>query len=461
MKLPSVLLFGQTNVGKSTLFNRLARSKAAVVYDQPGVTRDFISADVEQRFCLMDSGGLFSPSDAFAKSIEMRVWEAVRKVDVVVWVLDGRKGLTPMDRQISQELRKLDVPKILAVNKIDKETDEENLVEFYRLGWNILIPISAEHNINIDLLREAILQALPDGTSEASSAPELPLTAKFALVGRPNVGKSSLTNALLKEERVLVSDVAGTTRDAIDCPFVWTFKKTGRVERFILVDTAGIRKKTKDAVEFYASIRTENALEKVDIAVILLDVLAGPTVIDKALINDVCTLGKGCILVVNKWDIAREKLAEEGRNAEKFQQSFLDEIRKVCPFSDAAVVFISAKTGEGLELLLNQIKALQKRLQTKVSTGALNRFFQKMQLKTPPTSCHGKHFKIYYAIQKSTQPFTLKVFCNRLVWMPQHYKRFLENNLRQVFHLEGCPICWEWVEKPKRDESASEARVDK
>lgn len=454
MNLPSVLLLGQTNVGKSTLFNRIARSKAAVVYDQPGVTRDFITADIDQRFRLMDSGGLFSPSDAFAKSVEARVWEVVQKVDVIVWVLDGRKGLTPMDRQISQELRKLDTPKILAVNKIDKESDEEHLAEFYRLGWNILIPISAEHNINIDLLREAISQALPHVESDRLTDSELPLSAKFALVGRPNVGKSSLTNALLKEERVLVSDVAGTTRDAIDCPFTWTFKKSGETERFILVDTAGIRKKTKDAVEFYASVRTEDALTKVDIAVILLDILTGPTVIDKNLINDVCTRGKGCILVVNKWDIAREKLSEEGKNIEKFQQSFLEEIRKVCPFSDASVVFISAKTCEGLEQLLNQIKALQRRLHTKVSTGALNRFFQKLQLKTPPTSCHGKHFKIYYGIQKAIQPFTLKVFCNRLAWMPQHYKRFLENNLRTTFHLEGCPIRWEWIEKPKRNEIA-------
>ena len=394
MKLPSVLLFGQTNVGKSTLFNRLTHSKAAVVYDQPGVTRDFITADVDQGFCLMDSGGLFSPSDAFSQVVEGRVWEAVRKADVIVWVLDGRKGLTPMDRQISQELRKLDTPKILAVNKLDKETDEENLAEFYRLGWNVLIPISAEHDVNIDLLREAILQALPDRPLEILPASEVPLTAKFALVGRPNVGKSSLTNALLKEERVLVSDIAGTTRDAIDCPFTWIFKKTGQSERFVLVDTAGIRKKTKDAVEFYSSVRTDNALEKVDIAVILLDILAGPTIIDKTLINDVCELGKGCILVVNKWDIARDKLAEEGKNPEKFQRAFLEEIRKVCPFSDAPIAFISAKTGEGLEQLLHQIKALQKRLQTKISTGALNRFFQKMQLKTPPTSCHGKHFKI-------------------------------------------------------------------
>lgn len=454
MKLPSVLLFGQTNVGKSTLFNRLSRSKTAVVYDQPGVTRDFITANVDNRFQLIDSGGLFSPQDAFSKSVEERVWNAVKTSDVIVWVLDGRCGLTPMDRQLSQELRKLTQPRILVVNKIDNELDEDNLAEFYRLGWNVLIPISAEHNSNIDLLKEAILQSLPK--VETNEDENIPLTAQFALVGRPNVGKSSLTNALLKEERVLVSDVAGTTRDAILCPFTWTFRKTGHKENFILVDTAGIRKKTTDAVEFYSSVRTNAALEKVDIAVILLDILAGPTTIDKNLINEIYELGKGCILVVNKWDIAREKLAEEGKNCEKFQQTFLEEVKKACPFTDASVVFISAKTGEGLELLLNQIKALQKRLQTKVTTGALNRFFQKIQLKTPPTSCHGKHFKIYYAVQKEVLPFTLKVFCNRLAWIPGHYKRFLENNLRETFHLAGCPIRWEWIEKPKNTSTADE-----
>lgn len=446
MSLPSVLLFGQTNVGKSTLFNRLTRTKNAVVYNQPGVTRDFISGDVDQTFRLMDSGGLFSPKDDFSKLVENRVWKALKQVDVIIWVLDGRQGLSPMDREVSQSLRKLPQPKILAINKIDNNVDETHLSEFYRLGWNVLIPISAEHNLNIDLLKEAIRQFLPK--QEQPEEP-IPVTAQFALVGRPNVGKSSLTNALLKEERVLVSDVAGTTRDAVECPFTWTFKKTQTTERFILVDTAGIRKKTTDAVEFYSSVRTNAALAKVDMAVILLDILAGPTTLDKALIQEVQNLGKGCILVVNKWDIAREKLAEEGQNIAKFQEKFLEEVQRACHFSDASITFVSAKTGEGLESLLYQIKALQRRLQTKITTGILNRFFQTIQLKSPPASCNGKHFKIYYAVQKGTRPFTLKVFCNRLAWMPQNYKRFLENSLRKSFDLAGCPIVWDWIEKPK------------
>lgn len=448
MSLPSVLLFGQTNVGKSTLFNRLSRTKMAVVYDQPGVTRDFISTTIENRYQLIDSGGLFSPKDAFSKFIESRVWEALQKTQCIIWVLDGRKGLTPMDWQISQKLHQLNIPLILAINKVDSEREESNLAEFYRLGWEILLPISAEHDINIDLLREAIDQILPE---EPQLLDPVELTAQFALIGRPNVGKSSLTNALLKENRVLVSEVAGTTRDAIECPFVWTFRKTGKTEHFVLMDTAGVRKQTTDAVEFFSAVRTNVALKRVDIAVILLDSLTGPTEIDKNLINEVMRLGKGCILAVNKWDIAREYLAENGKNPEKFQQEFLQELRRICPFCDAPVVFISAKSHEGLELFLNQVKALQERLQKKITTGALNRFFQKLQLQKPPTSCHGKHFKIYYAIQKDQNPLTLKIFCNRLTWLPQTYKRFLENNLRIQFKLSGCPVVWEWIEKPKRE----------
>ncbi len=448
MSLPSVLLFGQTNVGKSTLFNRLSRTKMAVVYDQPGVTRDFISTTIENRYQLIDSGGLFSPKDAFSKSIESRVWEALQKAQCIIWVLDGRKGLTPMDWQISQKLHQLNIPLILAINKVDSEREESNLAEFYRLGWEILLPISAEHDINIDLLQEAIDQNLP---KESQLLDPVELTAQFALIGRPNVGKSSLTNALLRENRVLVSEVAGTTRDAIECPFVWTFRKTGKTEHFVLMDTAGVRKQTTDAVEFFSAIRTNAALKKVDIAVILLDSLTGPTEIDKNLINEVTRLGKGCILAVNKWDIAREYLAENGKNPEKFQQEFLQELRRICPFCDAPVVFISAKSHEGLELFLNQVKALQERLQKKITTGALNRFFQKLQLQKPPTSCHGKHFKIYYAVQKDQNPLTLKIFCNRLTWLPQTYKRFLENNLRIQFKLSGCPVVWEWIEKPKRE----------
>lgn len=444
MALPSVLLFGQTNVGKSTLFNRLTHSRKAVVYAQPGVTRDFIIADVDKRFQLVDSGGLYSPQDTFTASVEQRVWEALQTASIIVWVLDGRCGLTPMDRHLSQALRKLQQPRILAINKIDTELDEDRIAEFYRLGWPVLVPISAEHNLHIDVLKEAILQSLP----QSIPAEEPPLTSQFALVGRPNVGKSSLTNALVRADRVLVSDVAGTTRDAVECPFSWTFKKSQKEEHFILVDTAGIRKRTADAVEFYASLRTNAALAKVDIAVILLDILSGPTMIDKNLIQEIYRLGKGCLLVVNKWDVAREQLAEAGRNVQNFQKEFLEELRRVCPFTDAPVVFLSAKTGEGLELLLNEIKALQQRLHTQITTGALNRFFQKIQLQTPPASCNGKHFKIYYAVQKEVLPLTLKLFCNRKRWMPQSYLRFLENKLRETFSLSGCPILWEWVEKP-------------
>ncbi len=447
MSLPSVLLFGRTNVGKSTLFNRLTKTKTAVVYDQPGVTRDFLTATVDGLFQLTDSGGLFAPTDAFTQAIEARVTEALEKADAVVWVVDGRCGLTPTDLTLAERLRKLKVPRILAINKVDRSEDEEDLAEFYKSGFEIVIPISAEHDRNIDVLKEAIVRTLPKSEARAVDAP---IVAKFALIGRPNVGKSSLTNALLMEERALVSSTAGTTRDAVECPFAWTFK-TGQTERFKLIDTAGVRKKTSDSVEFYASVRMRTAMAEADIAVVLLDALTGPTALDKLLLNEVSTLGKGCLLVVNKWDLAREQLEKDGEDVGKFQKKFLEALRRVCPFTDAPIVFLSAKTGDGLEVLLKEIKALQQRLSAKLTTGVLNRCLQTLQLRQPPSTVGGKRFRIYYAAQTGQMPTVVKVFCNRYSWMPVTYVRFLENGLRKTFPLAGCSVKWEWVEKPQKD----------
>ena len=447
MSLPSVLLLGRTNVGKSTLFNRLTKTKTAVVYDQPGVTRDFLTATVDGLFQLTDSGGLFAPTDAFTRAIEARVTEALKKADAVVWVVDGRCGLTPTDLTLAEQLRKLKVPRILVINKVDRSEDEEDLAEFYKSGFEIVIPISAEHDRNIDVLKEAVIRALPKTEARVVDAP---IVAKFALIGRPNVGKSSLTNALLGEERALVSSTAGTTRDAVECPFTWTFK-TGQTERFKLIDTAGVRKKTSDSVEFYASVRTRAAMAEADIAVVLLDALTGPTALDKLLLNEVANLGKGCLLAVNKWDLAREQLERDGEDIVRFQKKFLEALRKVCPFTDAPIVFLSAKTGDGLEVLLKEIKALRQRLSTKLTTGALNRCLQALQLRQPPSAVGGKRFKIYYAAQTGQMPMAIKVFCNRCAWMPTTYARFLENGLRKTFPLAGCPVKWEWIEKPQKE----------
>ena len=447
MHLPSVLLFGRTNVGKSTLFNRLTKTKTAVVYDKPGVTRDFLTATVDGLFQLTDSGGLFAPTDAFTQAIEARVTRALQQADVVVWVVDGRCGLTPTDLQLAQQLRILKQPRVLAINKVDRIEDEEDLAEFYRLGWDILIPISAEHDRNTDVLKEAIIRALPKGEINVV---DVPIVAKFALIGRPNVGKSSLTNALLREERALVSSVAGTTRDAIECPFAWKFK-TGQTERFILIDTAGVRKKMSDSVEFYSSVRTRTAMTEADLAVVLIDALTGLTALDKLLLNEVAELGKGCLLAVNKWDIAREQLEKDEEDVGKFRKKFLEALRHVCPFTDAPIVFLSAKTGDGLEFLLKEVKALRQRLGSKLTTGVLNRCLQALQMRQPPSSRNGKHFKIYYAAQTGQMPTVVRVFCNRCAWMPSTYARFLENGLRKAFPLAGCPLKWEWVEKPQKE----------
>ncbi|MDR2396708.1 MAG: ribosome biogenesis GTPase Der [Puniceicoccales bacterium] len=441
--LPKVLLFGYTNVGKSTLFNRLSQSRRAIVHDQPGVTRDFLSVTVDEKFQLVDSGGIRSPNDLFANLVEERVRGILGKMDVIVWVLDGKCGLTARDYQTSHELRRLNKPTILAINKIDNERDESSWAEFYQLGWEVVIPIAAEHAINVAILKEAITHTLPS-TKISESAVDL--SARFTIIGRPNVGKSSLVNALLKEDRMLVSNIAGTTRDAVECSFSWQFK-TGQKENFVLVDTAGVRKKRVDPVEYYAYVRTEKALQTVDLSLVVLDLLEGPTVIDKNLVRYAYTLGKACIWVVNKWDIARQQLDANGENAEKFQNKFLRQINSLYPFFNAPVAFVSAKSGEGIDALLRQVTALKKRLHTTVSTGLLNRHLHTMTAKTPPPSRNGKHFKIYYAVQIKSAPFTLQVFCNKLRWMPNHYQRFLENSLRQQYALEGCPIAWQWVEK--------------
>ena len=443
VRLPTVLLFGRTNVGKSTLFNRLDKARKAIVHDQPGVTRDFLASIIDGHFQLMDSGGL-GGDDAFATLVEAQVRGILPTVDLIVWVLDGKAGCTALDEELSQELRRLNKPVLLAINKIDKEADESKWLEFYNLGWDIMLPISAEHNRNIDLLKTAIENALPPKDTSVPTIDEK--AVRFAIVGRPNVGKSSLANRLLGSKRLLVSNISGTTRDAIECPFSWTFKD-GSQASFVLVDTAGIRKKTGDSLEYYAHVRTEKMLPTVDVILIVLDLLAGPTVIDKQLIRHVYELGKACILVVNKWDLARQELLKKDENPDLFQREFLEQIRHVCPYTNAPICFLSAQSGEGVDRLMRQILELHKQQHFTLTTGALNRFLQQCFTRTPPQSYNGKLFKIYYAVQPQTQPLTLQAFCNKRRWMPAHYERFLTNELRAQYGLEGCPIQWQWVEK--------------
>lgn len=446
---PKVLLFGQTNVGKSTLFNRLIKKRVAVVHDRPGVTRDFLSVEVNQRFLLVDSGGLGGEINPFSAIVEERVMAEVNKVALILWVLDGKKGLTAFDKATSKMLRAAGKPVFLVINKIDSDRDEDNLGEFYTLGWDILIPVSAEHAINIDTLLQAVLDALP--ADEALTKKSEESAVKFAIVGRPNVGKSSLTNALLKENRVLVSEISGTTRDAVACPFEWRFAN-GEKKSFTLIDTAGLRKKFSDPVDYFASVRTHKMLQDSHLSLVLMDPIEGPTQLDKNLVRHLVDLGKGCILVVNKWDLANEKFLEEGvdgyKDVHSFQKKFLEGIKNEFVFLEAPVVFVSSKSNEGMETLLATILDLQERLNRTISTSSLNRVLQKLIKDHPPTSCHGKHFKIYYAVQTAQAPITLQVFCNRIAWMPKTYQRFLENGFRKQYSLQGCPVLWNWVEKP-------------
>lgn len=450
LRQAEVLLFGQTNVGKSTLFNRLTKSRKAVVYDSPGVTRDFLSGVTEDGFVVVDSGGLGGTNNQFSFLIEERVIDAAKRAKLILWVVDGKNGVTSFDKEISTKLKQFGQKVFVVINKVDSDKDENILGEFYELGWDIVIPVSAEHNINIDTLRSAILDALPE-PSETASSQESELL-KFAIVGRPNVGKSSISNAILSEERMLVSDISGTTRDAVECTFTWKFKD-GKTENFILVDTAGLRKKTADPIEFFAAVRTERAIQTSHLSVVLIDAVEGPTQLDKNIINHVVDSGKGCVIVVNKWDLAEELFKSEEldnfRNIYEFKKSFLDKLRSELPFFNTPIIFVSSKTSSGLDVLMTELVAMNERLQTKISTGQLNRLLQKLVLKNSPKSVSGKLFKIYYAVQVSSSPFTIQFFCNRIKLLQSNYKKYLENAIRDNFSLNGCPIVFKFVEKPQ------------
>ena len=445
-----VLLFGQTNVGKSTLFNRLTRSRKAVVYNSPGVTRDFLSGDTDDGFVVIDSGGLGGINNPFSCLIEERVVEAAKRAKLILWVVDCKAGVTAFDEEISKRLKQFGQKVFVVINKVDSEKDENIVGEFYSLGWDIVIPISAEHNINIDTLRSAILDALPEAQQDDNvDAKEL---LKFAIVGRPNVGKSSISNAILGENRMLVSDISGTTRDAVECRFEWKFRD-GNAAELILVDTAGLRKKTADPIEFFASVRTERAIQTSHLSIVLIDAVEGPTQLDKNIINHIIDSGKGCLLVVNKWDLAEELFKQDEldnfRNIYEFKKSFLDNLRSEIPFCNPPIVFVSSKTSSGLDVLMSELVTMNERLQTKINTGALNRLLQKLVLKNSPKSVNGKLFKIYYAVQISSSPFTLQFFCNKIKLLQSNYKKYLENAIRENFSLNGCPIVFKFVEKPK------------
>jgi GTP-binding protein len=455
-----VAIVGRPNVGKSRLFNRLAQKRISVVHDQPGVTRDVVTAQIKDGdFTLLDTGGLgLTGSDTPAlitKASEQQVHFAIATANVILFVVDAREGVTALDERIAGHLRRSKKTVMLVANKAD--SGEEGVAEieaFYRLGFGEPFYISAEHGNGEAEVRNAVLEKL-------GPVPEIGDRDKDRLsicfVGRPNVGKSSLSNRVLKSERLIVSDVAGTTRDAVELSF--TFKtKDGKLWPFRLIDTAGIRAapKLSSSVEYFSRLRSLEAIYQSDVAFMVLDAMDGVTGQDKAIAGEIVKAQKPIVIVVNKWDLVHEAFRsnlpgmKKYKNArdfrDKFEKAMFDELFFT---PGAPVMFVSALTGHEIERMLRHARALNRRLDTKIPTAKLNASIIKLADRTPPPAIGGQRFKIYYATQTSTRPFRIKVFCNQERSLTESYRRYLEAGLVKEFELDGCPIHFDLVGKKK------------
>lgn len=430
MTLPVVAVVGRANVGKSTLFNRIIGQRLAIVEDVPGVTRDrlYTKADWNGRaFLLMDTGGIeLNEADEMVNLIRVQVELAIDEADVIVFLVDGRAGLTHTDRQVATLLRKSHKPVLLAVNKLDHPTHQALAYEFYELGFHEVIGVSAEHGNGTGDLLDEVVARLPDTAVPADDDDD---AIRVALIGRPNVGKSSLINALVGKERVMVSNVAGTTRDAIDTELVVDG------QAYVLVDTAGLRRRGKvyENIEKYSVLRAVRAIERADVAFVILDGHEGITEQDKKVAGYALDAGCAVAFLVNKWDI----VDKDDKTAHRFVELLQDEF----PFMRwAPVQFVSALTKQRLHRILPLAKDLANTHAMRVSTGTLNSVVQDAIAAVPPPTDKGRKLKIFYATQVDVKPPTFVVFVNNRELMHFSYERYLENQLRKAFGFDGTPI---------------------
>ena len=431
--LPSVVLVGRPNVGKSTLFNRVTRTRRAIVTSIPGTTRDVLAQQVEwegTRFELTDTGGMFGASeDPLHALVLERGRRAIGDADLLVLVVDGREGLVGGDREIAQVIREAGKPALLAVNKLDDKRARSGALEMYQLGFDPVFEIAAEHGDGVGDLLDAIVRELP--ASGSSSAPK-PSEVAVAIVGRPNAGKSSLVNRLLREERMLVSEMPGTTRDAVDTMLTWHRRL------FRIVDTAGIRRAGRvtrgGQVEEISVLLARRAIESADVVVVVVDAAEGATDQDAAIAGEADRLGRGIIIVANKWDLTKE-------NGPDFVKGFDEGLRRQLKFLDyATILHISALTGERTPKLLEAIDKVAESRQRRVKTTDLNKFVERVAAEHPPASPGKGHVRILYAAQTSVAPPTFVFFTNIATTFHFSYQRYLENRLREEFGFEGTPI---------------------
>lgn len=435
MSLPTVALVGRPNVGKSTLFNKIVGKKISIIEDTPGVTRDRIYQEAiynQKKFYLVDTGGIDTSNEKFNDEIKMQAEIAIKEADIVIFMVDGKEGLTSNDLIIKEILRKSQKKVIVAINKMDVKEAENNIYDFYELGFDTYIPISSIHNIGYIELMDTVTNDFKEKEEQEDNR------LRFSIIGRPNVGKSSLMNALLNEERVVVSDIAGTTRDSIDSVLKYHNKE------YILVDTAGMRKKGKvfESIEKYSLFRSLKSIDNSDICLVVINAEEGITEHDKHIAGYAIEKGKGLIFVVNKWDTVKDTTIQEFEKLMRAEFQFA---------TYAPIVYLSALTKKRIHSLMPEVIKVAENIKKEIKTSLINEvILDAYQLNIPP-SYKGKRLKIYFTSQTGTKPpkFTFRVNSKGLVHFS--YERYLENKIRENFDFTGTPIVLQF--KNRNDEN--------
>lgn len=431
MGKPIVAIVGRPNVGKSTLFNIFANSRISIVEDTPGVTRDRLYADTEwldNEFMMVDTGGIeIMNTDKIAVSIRQQAQIAIAEADVILFVCDAHAGITHEDAEVAKMLRQSKKPIVLAINKADSPKQEMEIFEFYNLGIGEPIPVSAANHLGLGDLLDAVVEKFPETSTYGEDGNEDEI--KVALIGRPNVGKSSIFNTLVGEERSIVSDVAGTTRDAIDTPVI----REG--QKFLFIDTAGMRRKARidEPIEKYSIIRSLRAVDRSDVVLMVIDAIDGVTEQDKKIAGYAHEAGKGIVLVVNKWDLYDKDNTSTLRYTENLR-------RELVFMQYAPVVFVSAMTKQRIHRLPEVIHYVAEQNAMRISTSVLNQVVEDAIAINPPPTEKGQRLKILYATQVKIKPPTFVIFVNEPEIMHFSYQRYLENKLREAFGFEGTPL---------------------
>ncbi|MCF8011535.1 MAG: ribosome biogenesis GTPase Der [Clostridiales bacterium] len=438
MSKPVVAMVGRPNVGKSTLFNRIIGERKAIVESKPGVTRDRLYQEAEwngTEFMLIDTGGMEPGSSGnFIDEVCKQAYLAINECEIIMFLVDARAGITPVDEEIAAILRSAGKPVILIANKVENFLDNTGYMEFYKLGLGEPVPVSAAQGFNSGDLLDMLVAGLPRPVEEDNDVNEIDL----AVIGRPNVGKSSLVNMLLGEDRVIVSHVPGTTRDAID-----TFFYSDQ-QSYKIVDTAGIRRRSriKQSTERFSISRSFKAVNRCEIALMMIDAVEGVTDQDKRIAGYAHDRGKASIILINKWDLPEKD--------EKAASRFIEHVRSNLPFmSYAPILFISCLTGRGMNKVLDMVNYVADQAALRVSTSQLNKIIEDAVLHNPPPARKGKSLKIYYATQGGVNPPTFLLFCNNSQLVHFSYLRYLENQFRNVYGFEGTPMKLVFREREK------------